>query len=45
MPFCTWLLMGYFRTIPYELEECALIDGATRLQVLWKITLPLALPG
>ena len=33
VPFCTWLLMGYFRTIPYELEECALIDGATRLQV------------
>ncbi len=30
IPFCTWLLMGYFRTIPYELEECALIDGATR---------------
>ncbi len=30
VPFCTWLLMGYFRTIPYELEECALIDGATR---------------
>ncbi len=45
IPFCTWLLMGYFRTIPYELEECALIDGATRLQVLWKITLPLAIPG
>jgi len=30
IPFCTWLLMGYFRSIPYELEECALIDGATR---------------
>jgi multiple sugar transport system permease protein len=45
VPFCTWLLMGYFRTIPYELEECALIDGATRLQILWKITLPLARPG
>jgi multiple sugar transport system permease protein len=45
VPFCTWLLMGYFRTIPYELEECALIDGASRLQVLWKITLPLAVPG
>jgi multiple sugar transport system permease protein len=44
-PFCTWLLMGYFRTIPYELEECALIDGASRLQILWKITLPLAIPG
>lgn len=45
VPFCTWLLMGYFRSIPYELEECALIDGATRLQILWKIILPLAVPG
>jgi multiple sugar transport system permease protein len=45
IPFCTWLLMGYFRSIPYELEECALIDGATRLQILIKITLPLAVPG
>ena len=45
VPFCTWLLMGYFRTIPYELEECAMIDGASRLQVLWSITLPLAVPG
>jgi multiple sugar transport system permease protein len=45
IPFCTWLLMGYFRSIPYELEECALIDGATRLQVLTKIILPLAVPG
>jgi multiple sugar transport system permease protein len=45
VPFCTWLLMGYFRTIPYELEECAMIDGASRLQVLRLITLPLAIPG
>jgi multiple sugar transport system permease protein len=45
IPFCTWLLMGYFKSIPYELEECALIDGATRIQILWKITLPLAVPG
>jgi multiple sugar transport system permease protein len=45
IPFCTWLLMGYFRSIPFELEECALIDGATRLQILTKITLPLAVPG
>lgn len=45
IPFCTWLLMGYFRSIPYELEECALIDGATRLQILRKIILPLAVPG
>jgi multiple sugar transport system permease protein len=45
VPFCTWLLMGYFRTIPYELEECALIDGASRLQILVKILLPLSVPG
>src|SRR3954463_207369 len=45
IPFCTWLLMGYFRSIPFELEECALIDGATRWQILLKIVLPLAVPG
>ncbi len=45
IPFCTWLLIGYFKSIPYELEECALIDGASRIQILWKITLPLAIPG
>ena len=45
IPFCTWLLMGYFKSIPFELEECALIDGATRLQILVKIILPLAVPG
>ncbi|MGC1577998.1 MAG: carbohydrate ABC transporter permease, partial [Beijerinckiaceae bacterium] len=38
VPFCTWLLIGYFKSIPYELEECALIDGASRLQILRKIT-------
>ncbi len=45
IPFSTWLLMGYFKTIPYELEECALIDGASRWQILMKIILPLAVPG
>ncbi len=45
VPFATWLLMGYFKSIPYELEECALIDGASRLQILVKIVLPLAVPG
>jgi multiple sugar transport system permease protein len=45
VPFCTWLLMGYFRSIPYELEECALIDGASRWQILTRIVLPLAVPG
>ncbi|MEQ1937682.1 carbohydrate ABC transporter permease [Mesorhizobium sp. CN5-321] len=45
VPFCTWLLMGYFRSIPFELEECALIDGASRWQILVKIVLPLSVPG
>ena len=45
IPFCTWLLMGYFKSIPFELEECALIDGASRLQILVRIVLPLAVPG
>ena len=45
IPFCTWLLMGYLRSIPFELEECALIDGASRLQILARIVLPLAVPG
>lgn len=45
IPFCTWLLMGYFRSIPFELEESALVDGATRWQILTKVVLPLAVPG
>src|SRR5258708_1050735 len=45
IPFCTWLLMGYFRSIPYELEECALMDGASRLQILLKITRAVGVPG
>ena len=45
IPFSTWLLMGYFKTIPFELEECALIDGASRWQILTRIILPLAVPG
>ncbi len=45
IPFCTWLLMGYFRSIPFELEESALVDGASRWQILWRIILPLAVPG
>ena len=45
IPFCTWLLMGYFRGIPRELEECAMVDGATRLQALRMIILPIMLPG
>jgi multiple sugar transport system permease protein len=45
VPFSTWLLMGYFRTIPKEVEECALVDGATRMQTLYRIVLPMAIPG
>jgi multiple sugar transport system permease protein len=45
VPFCTWLLMGYFRTVPKEVEECAMVDGATRVQALLRIVLPMAIPG
>ncbi len=45
IPFCTWLMMGYFRTIPKELEECAQIDGATRVQAMVRIVFPVAMPG
>lgn len=45
MPFATWVLIGYFRTIPVELEEAAMIDGASRIYAFWKITLPLAAPA
>ena len=45
VPFCTWLLMGYFRTVPKEVEECAMVDGATRIQALVRIVLPMAIPG
>ena len=45
VPFCTWLLLGYFRNMPVELEDAALIDGSTRLGVLVRIVIPLAAPG
>lgn len=45
IPFCTWLLMGYFKTIPKELEECARIDGATRFGAMIRIVFPVAIPG
>jgi multiple sugar transport system permease protein len=45
VPFTTWLLMGYFRTIPKEVEDCALVDGCNRLQALIRVVLPLAVPG
>lgn len=45
VPFGTWLLIGYFKSIPRELEESALVDGATRWQAMTQIIVPLALPG
>lgn len=45
IPFASWLLMGYFRTISKELEDAALVDGANRIQAMWQIVMPLALPG
>jgi multiple sugar transport system permease protein len=45
VPFCTWIMIGYFSSIPKELDEAALIDGANHLQMLWKIFIPVALPG
>jgi multiple sugar transport system permease protein len=45
VPFCTWLMMGYFRTLPVDIEESARVDGATRWTAFFKVTLPLAVPG
>ena len=45
VPFATWLLMGYYRSIPIELEHAALVDGANRLQAFYRVTLPLAMPA
>jgi multiple sugar transport system permease protein len=45
VPFCTWLLIGFFKALPTELEEAALVDGATRVQALRRVLLPLAAPG
>lgn len=45
VPFCTWLLMGYFRSVPVELEEAALVDGCNRVTALIRVILPLALPA
>lgn len=45
VPFCTWLLMGYFRSVPLELEEAALVDGCSRLGTLVRIILPMSLPA
>ena len=45
IPFCTWLMMGYFKAVPKELEECARIDGASRLEAMFYIVIPVAVPG
>lgn len=45
VPFCTWIMIGYFGSIPRELDEAALIDGANHLQMLLKVFIPVALPG
>ncbi len=45
VPFVTWLMSAYFRTIPSELEDCGRIDGLTRLGAMWRIAVPLAKPG
>ena len=45
IPFATWLLMGFFKTIPRELEDAAQVDGASRLGTLWRIILPVSIPG
>ena len=45
VPFATWLLMGFFKTIPQELEDAALVDGASRLKALYRVVLPISLPG
>jgi multiple sugar transport system permease protein len=45
MPFATWVMMGYFRSIPVDLEEAAMLDGASRIGAFWRITLPLAAPA
>ena len=45
VPFCTWLLMGFFKTLPREVEESAMVDGCSRVGAIWRVVLPLAVPG
>jgi multiple sugar transport system permease protein len=45
VPFCTWLLIGYFSAVPIEIEECAILDGCSRLRILFSVVLPIAAPG
>jgi multiple sugar transport system permease protein len=45
VPFCIWLLMGFFKSLPKEVEESAMVDGCTRTAAIWRVVLPLAVPG
>jgi multiple sugar transport system permease protein len=45
IPFCTWLLMGFFKSLPKEIEESAMVDGCSRLGAIWRMVLPLSVPG
>ena len=45
IPFCTWLLMGFFKSIPRDIEEQAMIDGYSRLGAIWRAVLPVSIPG
>ena len=45
IPFCSWMMTGFFKTIPLELDEAAIIDGCSRFTIFYRIILPLTLPG
>jgi multiple sugar transport system permease protein len=45
IPFCTWLLMGFFKSIPWDIEEQAMIDGYSRMGAIWRTVLPISIPG
>src|SRR2546422_3380809 len=45
IPFCTWLLMGFFKTVPFEIEEAAMIDGCGQFGALLRVVLPVSWPG
>jgi multiple sugar transport system permease protein len=45
IPFCTWTMMGYFKTVPAEIEEAAWVDGCSRLESIWRVVLPVSVPG
>ncbi|RKD25958.1 hypothetical protein BEP19_03265 [Ammoniphilus oxalaticus] len=45
LPFCTWIMVGYYKRIPLELEEAAFMDGASRWSAFWRVIFPISLPG